>query len=284
MEKNLVENSPSVVILTGSELRHDFFRVAVAADSSIAVLESICEMKPALNQSLPDSTPDVQLAREHLGERSRSELDFFQGFVKLMSDNSKPHYVDRGAINTNPQIRERLRELNPDIVICYGTSIIREPILSDFASRFLNIHLGLSPYYRGGGTNFWPLVNGEPEFVGVTFMQIDRGVDTGPVVHQIRATIYPEDSIHTIGNRLLRDTALITPRIVNSFPHLPGIDQSEMNPHGLPERVYRKRDFTGSSVMTARRNLASGMLIEYLENKGIRDKRAPLVDAFEGVK
>jgi len=47
--------------------------------------------------------------------------------------------------------------------------------------------LGLSPYYLGSGTNYWPLVNEKPEFVVATFMHIDTDIDTEEIIHQIRA-------------------------------------------------------------------------------------------------
>ena len=62
----------------------------------------------------------------------------------------------------------------------------------------------MSPYYRGSGTNFWPFVNNELQFIGATFMHIDEGVDTGEIIHQIRANIFHDDNIHQIGNRLIR--------------------------------------------------------------------------------
>src|SRR5690606_10372264 len=99
-------------------------------------------------------------------------------------------------------------------------SLIREPLLSAFQGRFLNVHLGLSPYYRGSGTNFWPLVNGEPEFVGATFMHIDAGVDTGEVIHQIRARIFPGDTPHQIGNRLIADMARVYAALIRDFDRL----------------------------------------------------------------
>ena len=38
----------------------------------------------------------------------------------------------------------------------------------------INVHLGLSPYYKGSATNFWPFVNNELQFLGVTFMVTDK--------------------------------------------------------------------------------------------------------------
>ena len=67
----------------------------------------------------------------------------------------------------------------------------------------MNIHLGLSPYYRGAGTNFWPLVNGEPEYCGATIHILDGGVDTGPVIAHVRPEIAAGDGPHDIGNKTI---------------------------------------------------------------------------------
>ena len=40
--------------------------------------------------------------------------------------------------------------------------------------------------------------------VGATFMYIDAGIDTGEIIHQIRADIVIGDSPHSIGNRLIK--------------------------------------------------------------------------------
>ena len=54
----------------------------------------------------------------------------------------------------------------------------------------------------------WPLVNNEPEYIGVTYMFIDENIDTGDIIHQIRPNLYQHDNVHTLGNRLIKDMAL----------------------------------------------------------------------------
>ena len=76
-------------------------------------------------------------------------------------------------------------------------------MLKKYKKKFLNIHLGLSPYYKGSATNFWPFVNNELQFVGVSFLGIDDGIDTGPIIHQIRPDFKIGDSIHDVGNKLI---------------------------------------------------------------------------------
>ena len=75
--------------------------------------------------------------------------------------------------------------MKADYLLTYGCSIIKNPILKHFKQNSINIHLGLSPYYLGSATNFWPFVNDELQFVGVTFMKLEDGIDDGPIIHQI---------------------------------------------------------------------------------------------------
>ena len=124
--------------------------------------------------------------------------DFFQTFIDHVADCSYPSFLSKGEINS-PRYTQAIIDAKLDLLITYGSSLIREPLLSAFEGWFLNVHLGLSPYYRGSGTSYWPLVNREPEYGGTTFMHIDTGVDTGKIIHQIRAKYVRGDTPVQIG-------------------------------------------------------------------------------------
>ena len=81
-----------------------------------------------------------------------------------------------------------VKNFKPDVIIVYGTGIIKGPIL-EYTNKIINIHLGMSPYYNGAGTNWWPMYNEEFEFVGTTVHYLDAGVDTGDILGQTRASI-----------------------------------------------------------------------------------------------
>jgi methionyl-tRNA formyltransferase len=161
-------------------------------------------------------------------------------------------------------------------VIAYGCSIIKEPLLSAFEGRFLNIHLGLSPYYRGSGTNYWPLVNNEPEYVGATFMFIDSGIDTGEVIHQIRANLVWGDMPAQIGNRLIVDMTRTCHSIVEKFDNLQRVPQVKQT--DAKERIYRNRDYTEESVLTLYDNFRKGLVERYIAEETIRCNNAPIVE------
>ncbi len=261
------------VILTGSELRHDFMRMAIAQADGIEVLRSYCESaEGALRSTIDPNEEDADFQIRHLDARDRSEEDFFAAFVKFSRDGSKPKRIRKGDINT-PHNAEKIQALTPDLLVAYGCSLIREPLLSAFAGRFLNLHLGLSPYYRGAGTNFWPLVNNEPEYVGATFMHIDAGVDTGRIVHQIRARVHPGDTPHQIGNRLIADAARAYIDIIAGFDRLAPVSPPPLE---RGEKVYKRRDFSVESVRRLYANFENGMIGRYMEDQAARDARAPI--------
>lgn len=264
-----------IVVLTGSELRHVFVRKAVTLAYGVVVARAYCEgAEKSLLRKVRSQNVAGDVRLSHLIAREASEQDFFGAMVSLAPDISMPVSLPKGTIN-DPQYADEIGALAPDLLVAYGCSLIREPLLSQFAGRFLNVHLGLSPYYRGSGTNFWPLVEGRPEFVGATFMHMDAGIDTGRIIHQIRAMVYPSDTPHQVGNRLIRDVALVYPEIIRQFHRLASMAQP---PAPDKERVYREEDFSKTSVRELYRRFDEGLVRTYLAEWEVRCAAVPIIE------
>jgi len=79
----------------------------------------------------------------------------------------------------------RLRELEPEVgvVVAYG-HILKPELLALPARGMVNVHPSLLPELRGPAPVEWAIINGL-EKTGVTIMQLDAGMDTGPILHQI---------------------------------------------------------------------------------------------------
>jgi methionyl-tRNA formyltransferase len=79
---------------------------------------------------------------------------------------------------------ERLiEEPNVDFVVSYGyRHILREPLLSRFNRRIINIHISMLPWNRGADPNFWSWFDGTPK--GTSIHYIDAGIDTGDLLAQ----------------------------------------------------------------------------------------------------
>ena len=250
-----------IVILTGSETRHVYFRKKIAGDNRITVLASYCESdEKSLAARISQNTQASQLEMQHVEARTQSEIDFFSDYIKSYEDEPTPKLIRKGAINDEAIVNE-IVAMNPDLLICYGTSLIKSNLLTKFQERFINVHLGLSPYYRGSGTNVWPLINYEPDMVGATFMHIDAGIDTGMIIHQIRADVFLGDSPHTIGNRLIRKMTSTYADIICNFSNL--VNEKQPVSTG---KLYYQRDFTTESCKKLYLNFSQGMIENYLKS------------------
>lgn len=262
----------TIVILTGSELRHQFLRVYLSNINEIKVLTSFCEStKGNLNEKI-NLTKNNTLRNKHLDYRSQSEKDFFETYTNGIIDKSNPKIIKRGEINDAKYVNE-IKKLNPDLLIAYGCSIIRSELLDVFVGKFINIHLGLSPYFRGSGTNFWPFVENKLSLVGTTFMHIDEGIDTGKIIHQIRAKMVSGDNIHTIGNRLIKDSVIECSKLIINFKKLNNISLKKLNSFS---KVYRNKDFTEESVQMAYNQL-NLKIDDYILNKESYDEQFPII-------
>jgi len=263
-----------VVIITASERRHTFFRKALALDDNIEVLCSYCEgTEKSLGTLIDPENEGSEIQEYHVQCRMNAEKDFFLPFISLTQDNSNPRFIPRGDINKEEHINHII-ELRPELLVAYGCSMIKKPLIEYFSGRFLNVHLGLSPYYRGAGTNFWPLVNKEPEYVGATFMHIDPGTDTGEIIHQIRTEIFEGDTPHQIGNRLISEMAMIYIKIINNFHELEPMKQLPVPDNS---KLYKRKDFSVESVRSLYLNFSEGMIGDYLRKIDERISKVPII-------
>jgi len=114
--------------------------------------------------------------------RSRSQL--IPPPVKVAAE-SEELLVLQPEKPTDPAFLELLRDLKPDIgvVVAYG-HILKPELLALPPRGMVNVHPSLLPGLRGAAPVEWAIIRGH-ETTGVTIMQLDAGMDSGPVLHQI---------------------------------------------------------------------------------------------------
>lgn len=90
-----------------------------------------------------------------------------------------------------------LNDLKPDLIIVNGTRIISKKILTTINCKFINMHGGITPKYRGAHGTYWALVNDDLENSGVTIHYVDEGIDTGKIIYQSKVTPTNYDNFYT---------------------------------------------------------------------------------------
>ena len=103
---------------------------------------------------------------------------------------------------TSPEALERLRDARPSalVVAAYGL-LLPQPILDLAPLGAINIHASLLPRWRGAAPIQRALLAGDRE-TGVSIMQMDAGLDTGPVLAQRRMPVAATDDTGTLHDRL----------------------------------------------------------------------------------
>ena len=85
------------------------------------------------------------------------------------------------------------------VVVAYG-KILPPPVLEALPRGCINVHASLLPRHRGAAPVQWAVIHGDAE-TGVSIMQLDEGMDTGPVLLERGVAIDPAE---TAGELLAR--------------------------------------------------------------------------------
>lgn len=93
-----------------------------------------------------------------------------------------------------PEFLAAVRALAPEITIvaAYG-HILPQALLDVPRLGSVNVHASLLPALRGAAPIARAILNGYTE-TGITIMQMDAGMDTGPILHQVTTPIAPDET------------------------------------------------------------------------------------------
>ena len=138
----------------------------------------------------------------------------------------------------DPAAQAGFAALNADVavVVAYGL-ILPQAILDAPARGCLNIHASLLPRWRGAAPIHRAILNGDAE-TGVCIMQMEAGLDTGPVllrqaipIHVADTTGDLHDRLSALGARMilqaLDDPPTATPQPAEGVTYAAKIDKAE---------------------------------------------------------
>ena len=210
---------PSILILCGSSPRHKY--VANKLCQSCQVLAIVQEtgghwsIEKVLKLLLK---PGVLLRKiwRWLRDRKRytgnKEQQFF--FDDQLAVFDRPDLIVNVPHINHPDVIELARRTQPDVIVVFGTSLIKGELLSLGKHGIINLHGGLSPHYRGADCTFWALYHGEPEQVGCTIHFINSGIDTGKLIAHVCPPVKSDDDELTLFWRAVRESADVYVEVV----------------------------------------------------------------------
>ena len=202
-----------IMWLGGDQPRHLYYINEIAKHFEVVggimqVRESQPEMKITLFPR------DQRNMTRHFWDRKQAEEKYF-------GEQEVPTFpllkVDRGTLNDIDSI-EMVKKYKPDLVLVFGCGMIREPLFSALPKDTINLHLGLSPRYRGAATLFWPFYFLEPNWAGTTFHYIVNTPDGGDIIHQCVPKLESGDGIHDVACKAVKKSAEEVIGLIEKYP------------------------------------------------------------------
>jgi len=201
--------------------------------------------------------------------------DYLKAYFDVMVEQKGTQYLNIkcGDINS-PELMEFLKSIKSDIIAVLGSSVIKPEMISLPAVAMINIHSGLSPYYRGTWSYGWPLVNREPEYIGVTVHHVNAGIDAGDIIYQTRPLLEKYDDLNSIFLKVIAEGIEIMVKAIDEISNKGDI-MSYQQPGNIG-RLYQMKDFNAGAARTCLKNLEDGIISEYLSLREARDAKVKL--------
>lgn len=130
-----------------------------------------------------------------------------------------------------PHAIEQLQSWQPDLIVvaAFG-KLLRPAVLHLPRLGCVNVHASLLPRHRGAAPVAAAILAGD-EMAGVTLMQMDEGLDTGPMLAKLSTPVAPDETASQLTARLAQLGAQLLAE------SLPGLITAQLQPVPQDERL-----------------------------------------------
>ena len=187
-----------ITLFTSNKNRHNYL---------VNLLSNICDDLYVIQESstiftglVPDRYPSTELMKKYFEKVNKAQMKLFGNCYINTNKNVKIIPLLSGDVN-KCSLSMLSDFLKSDLYIVFGGSFIKGP-LADFLvkNKAINIHMGISPYYRGTDCNFWALYDNNPHLVGATIHLLSKGLDDGPMIYHALSKIKTDPFEYTMSS------------------------------------------------------------------------------------
>ncbi|MDC0233043.1 hypothetical protein OAJ95_03845 [Pelagibacteraceae bacterium] len=168
-----------ITVFTCNQPRHNYLinKLSLIADK-IYVIQEVTEHK-----YLKKHRNNIKnIKNEYFQKVNKAELKLF-GMNSVSSKNINILSIPKGEIN-NYDFNKFKKYLSSDLFVIFGSSILKNNLYKFLVKKnTYNIHMGISPYYRGTDCNFWALYHENYHLVGASIIKLSKKVDAGDIFY-----------------------------------------------------------------------------------------------------
>ncbi len=186
-----------ITLFTSNKNRHNYFINLLSKVSEELFVVQECEtIFPGITSGNYQASP---IMKEYFKNVNIVQSKLFgNSYINNFNKNVKILPILFGDLN---QCSMKLLSdfLKSDIYLVFGSSFIKSELV-DFLieNKAINIHAGVSPYYRGADCNFWALYDNNPHLVGTTILLLSKGLDSGPILYHAMSNLKTDPFEYTM--------------------------------------------------------------------------------------
>tara|TARA_X000000950_G_C13917198_1_gene661597 strand:+ start:2100 stop:2909 length:810 start_codon:yes stop_codon:yes gene_type:complete len=193
----MVKKNLDILLITGSHPRHQFIARQLGKTGKLKNI--ICQKRESFIPQIPENIDDETkvLFELHFKKREASENKFFG---KASWPDVEILEIEKSQQNSD-YVLKKINTFKPNFLLSYGCGILSDEIIKAIDGEAWNIHGGLSPWYKGGITLFWPSYLLQPQMTGMTIHELTNKLDAGDIVHQCVGDLVRGDGLHDLACR-----------------------------------------------------------------------------------
>lgn len=149
---------------------------------------------------------------------------------------------------------EELKKINADLFVVVAFRMLPEIVWSMPKYGTINLHASLLPQYRGAAPINWAVINGENETGATTFF-IEKEIDTGKIIDQVKVAINENDNAGIVHDKLMIQGADLLLKTIQAIfnNNVNPIDQNQLTNQNLKAapKIFKndcQLDWNNSSV------------------------------------
>ncbi|WP_107840316.1 formyltransferase family protein [Metasolibacillus meyeri] len=262
-----------ILLLTGSHPRHlylvnELAKLGVVAAHVMEVREEFIPQPPAYLEDV-----DRENFIRHFVDRDKAEHYHFAGNNQVNSD-IPTFKVSYANLNSKETI-EWVKNQSFDLAISYGVHMLSNELLEVMPEHSWNIHGGLSPWYKGNTTLFWPFFMLRPNWAGMTIHRLTARLDAGEIVHQSVPQLAYGDGLHDVACKAVAQVSQDLVKIVQSIP----LEQIQYTPQKGNGKLWVGTDWMPQHLRFVYNVYSNDIVDQFLDGK-LPKIEPPLISAL----
>lgn len=167
-----------ITVFTSNQPRHVALINALASCGEVFAVQECTTLFPGIVDDSYRSSPVMQA---YFANVVAAERTIF-GSVAFSPPSARTLSLKMGDLSAL-DLSVLSEALRADCFVVFGASWIKGKLADALIERgAINIHMGVSPYYRGSSCNFWAMYDGNPDLVGATIHRLSKGLDSGDML------------------------------------------------------------------------------------------------------